>query len=104
MNVCIFDFDSRAALIEKNGLFAVDLREAMQWLCGNGATGTVQLERADQHLQQHTQIPHVQAEADEQEALADALERSYEAVRQRRSLRDDREEKVQQVVLTQHQG
>ena len=43
------------------------------------------------------------AEADEQEALADPLERADQAVGQRRPLGDDGDQEVEQIVLAQNE-
>ena len=99
--VRILQLDPRTALVEQDRLLAVAVGQAAQRLGGDRAAGAMQLERADQHFQQHAQVPVPDAEADEQEALADPLERADQAVGQRRPLGDDRDQEVEQVVLAQ---
>ena len=99
--VRILQLDPSTALVEQDRLLAVAVGQAAQRLGRDRAAGAMQLERADQHFQQHAQVPVPDAKADEQEALADALERTDQAVGQRRPLGDDRDQEVEQVVLAE---
>jgi hypothetical protein len=79
------------------------LDQAIERLGGNCRAAAIELQRAEKDFEENAQIPVPDSEADEQEALANALEHAQEAIGKRRPLRNDPDQKVENVIFAEHE-